>query len=244
MIKCMLFLQKRLIAEKIVVECDIASLNYALFAQSNRLTIQSNLYRHHAPSIVFPVVNWISVYIKVDMGERRKTLKIWLKRMWDKSGVEDTRPKAKDTKNIRGQRQPFRGETLSRAKTQAQVFSKEIIIRSLKIFFTRLTKRSSKVFFRWSQKNKIKKSPKNKLFYKKNDLQNFKDSKNTDVLELRTGQFSRTWGFEAKDFKMCPRGLHLCKRDVTVELKNNWNLKTKCTLQSIAIRSFHRVTLR
>ena len=57
------------------------------------------------------------------------------------------------------------------------------------------------------------------------NLQNFNDSKNSAVLEPRTGQFSRTWGFEAtdltfeamnltfeakaKDFKMCPRGLHL-----------------------------------
>ena len=41
------------------------------------------------------------------------------------------------------------------------------------------------------------------------------NSKNSVVLESRTGQFSRTWGleakakdltFEAKDFKMCPRG--------------------------------------
>ena len=55
--------------------------------------------------------------------------------------------------------------------------------------------------------------------------QNFNISKNNAVLEPRTGQFSRTWGleakakdltFEAKDFKMCPRGqkgprgLHLC----------------------------------
>ena len=55
---------------------------------------------------------------------------------------------------------------------------------------------------------------------------NFNDSKNSAVLEPRTGQFSRTRGFEAKakdltfeakakDFKMCPqgqghpRGLHL-----------------------------------
>ena len=43
--------------------------------------------------------------------------------------------------------------------------------------------------------------------------QKFDDSKNSAVLEPRTGQISRTWGFEAKDFKMCPwgrpRGLHL-----------------------------------
>ena len=46
-------------------------------------------------------------------------------------------------------------------------------------------------------------------------LQNFNNSKKSAVLEPRTGQFSRTWGleakakdltFEAKDFKMCPRG--------------------------------------
>ena len=146
-IKCMLFLQKGLIAEKIVVECDIALLNYALFAQSNHLTIQSNLHRHHVPLIVFPVVDWISVYIKVDMAEKRKTLKIWLKRMWDRGGVEGTRPEAKNTKNIRGQRQPFRGETLSRARTRRKCSQKKIL-RSLKNFFTRLTKRSSKVFSR------------------------------------------------------------------------------------------------
>ena len=48
--------------------------------------------------------------------------------------------------------------------------------------------------------------------------QNFNFPKNSAVLELRTGQFSRTWGLEAKakDFKICPRGqgrprgLHLC----------------------------------
>ena len=49
--------------------------------------------------------------------------------------------------------------------------------------------------------------------------QNFNIPKNSAVLEPRTGQFSRTWGLEAKakdltfeakakakDFKMCPRG--------------------------------------
>ena len=61
---------------------------------------------------------------------------------------------------------------------------------------------------------------------------NFTCSKNSAVLEPRTGQFSRprTWGFEtkAKDFKMCPRGrgrprgqgrprgLHLCWKRVGV----------------------------
>ena len=40
------------------------------------------------------------VYIKVDMGERQKTLKIWLKRTRDRRGVESTRLEAKDTKKI------------------------------------------------------------------------------------------------------------------------------------------------
>ena len=34
----------------------------------------------------------------------------------------------------------------------------------------------------------------------------FQRFKNSAVLEPRTGKFSRTRGFEAKDFKMCPRG--------------------------------------
>ena len=67
MIKCVLFLQKGLNEEKIVVECDIAPLNFALFAQLNRLTIrEDNLYlhaTHHAPSIMFPEVDWIRFLI-------------------------------------------------------------------------------------------------------------------------------------------------------------------------------------
>ena len=121
--------------------------------------------------------------------------------------AQGSRPRTQ--KNIRGQRQPFREQTLSRARTQAQVFSKKKKIMSLKIFF------------RCSQKTKIKKSPKKTNFPTKNDLQNFKDSKYTAVLEPRTGLFSRTCSFEAKDFKMCPRGLHLCKRNVSGELKNS-----------------------
>ena len=88
----MLFLHKGLNAEKIVAECDIASLNYALFTQSNRFTIQEdNLHLHVSRS------GLDKVCIKVDMGERRKTLKIWLKRTRDRGVVEGTRLKAKDT---------------------------------------------------------------------------------------------------------------------------------------------------
>ena len=107
-------------------------------------------------------------------------------------------------------------------------------------------KRSSQKFFRRSPKKEKKKKEKKKVFTKifqaistkkrfskhfSSALQDFNNSKNTAVLEPRTGQFSRTWGLEAKakdltfeakakDFKICPRGrprgqgrprgLHLC----------------------------------
>ena len=65
-----------------------------------------------------------------------------------------------------------------------------------------LRKKVLKIFFRsFSKKNGLEK-------HFSADLQNFNHSKNSAVLEPRTGQFLRTWGFEAKakDLKMCPRG--------------------------------------
>ena len=67
------------------------------------------------------------------------------------------------------------------------------------------------------QGHKRKCSPKKKGLHKNfsSAPQNFNNSKNTAVLEPRTGQFSRTWGLKAKDLtfeakakdlKMCPRG--------------------------------------
>ena len=53
--------------------------------------------------------------------------------------AQGSRPRTQ--KNIRGQRQPFRGQTLSRAKTQAQVFSKKKM--SLKIFFQVFSKKQN-----------------------------------------------------------------------------------------------------
>ena len=122
-------------------------------------------------------------------------------------------------KKIRGQGQgqPFRGQTLSRPRTgmlQAKAkdqghkrkcspkkkkglhkkFSGDIQKKKKKKFFT-------KIFQAISTK---------KRFPKKfsSAPQNFNNSKNSAVLEPRTGQFSTTWGLEAKakDFKMCPRG--------------------------------------
>ena len=63
-------------------------------------------------------------------------------------------------------------------------------------------KRSSKKIFR--------RSPEKKVFqnFFSGDLQNLNNSKSSAVLEPRTGQFSKTWGFEAKakDFQLCPQG--------------------------------------
>ena len=153
--------------------------------------------------------------------------------LFNRGGVEDTRleakAKAKDTKKIRGQGQgqPFRGQKLSRPRTgmleakakdqghKAQVLSKK---KKKKVF--------TKIFQAISTKKRF---PKNFS----TAPQNFNFPKNSAVLEPRTGQFSRTWGLEAKakdltfeakakakDFKICPRGrprgqgrprgLHLC----------------------------------
>ena len=134
-----------------------------------------------------------------------------------RGGVEDTRleakAKAKDTKKIRGQgqEQPFRGQTLSRprtgmleAKAKDQGHKRKCSQkkkRSSKNFSSNLQKkRSSQKFFRRSPK---KKKVFTKIFQaisvKKRFLktfssapQNFNNSKNTAVLEPRTGQFSRT----------------------------------------------------
>ena len=104
------------------------------------------------------------------------------------------------------------------------------------IFRLQRSRKTSQKFFRRSPKKKKKKKKKvfTKIFqaistkkrFPKNFSsapQNFNIPKNRAVLEPRTGQFSRTWGLEAKakakdltfeakakDFKICPRGLHLC----------------------------------
>ena len=106
-----------------------------------------------------------------------------MRTIMNRGGVEDTRleatrleAKAKDTKKIRGQGQgqPFRGQTLSRPRTQAQVLSKK-------------KKGLHKNFSGDLHKNTF---PKNFS----SAPQNFNNSKNSAVLEPRTGQFSRTPG--------------------------------------------------
>ena len=136
-----------------------------------------------------------------------------MKDISNRGGVEDTmlEAKAKDTKKIqgRGQGQPFRGQTLSRprtgmleAKAKDQGHKRKCSPKKKKVF--------TKIFQAISTKKRF---PKNFS----SAPQNFNNSKNSAVLEPRTGQFSRTWGLEAKakdltfeakakDFKMCPRG--------------------------------------
>ena len=106
-----------------------------------------------------------------------------------RGGVEDTRleAKAKDTKKIRGQGQgqPFREQTLSRprtgmleAKAKDQGHKRKCSPKKKKKVFT-------KIFQAISTKKRFLKNF-------SSAPQNFNNSKNTAVLEPRTGQFSRT----------------------------------------------------
>ena len=157
-----------------------------------------------------------------------------------RGGVGNTRleAEAKDTKKIRGQgqEQPFRGQTLSRprtgmleAKVKDQGYNAEVISKKRNIFAWKIRKFSGK--FRRSPK---KKGPQ-KVFRK---LSGVLQNETTLVMTLadfqqfnkrccppakdRTGHFRGLAGFEAKDltieakakdFKLCPRGLHLCSNN-------------------------------
>ena len=119
-----------------------------------------------------------------------------------RGGVEDTRleAKAKDTKKIRGQGQgqPFRGQTLSRLRTgileakdqghKHKCFPKKKVFT--KIFQAISKKKEKKKVF---TKNFQAISTKKRFLRKFSTApQNFNNSKNSAVLEPRTGQFSRT----------------------------------------------------
>ena len=106
---------------------------------------------------------------------------------------------AKD-RNARGQGQGPRTQSASALqKKKKKVFTK--------IFQAISKKKKKKVFTKIFQAISTKKRfPKNFS----TAPQNFNFPKISAVLEPRTGQFSRTWGLEAKakanDFKICPRG--------------------------------------
>ena len=138
--------------------------------------------------------------------------------MKTRGGVEGTRLKAKDTKNFeaKAKNRPSRGQ---RPRTQTQVFSKKKKV--FKIFFQAISKKSLQKFFsgekglqKISFRRSLLEETKKKVFA---DFPQgfwrfptkFQRFKNSAVLEPRTGQFLRTWGFEAKDFKMCFRELHI-----------------------------------
>ena len=95
-----------------------------------------------------------------------------------RGGVEDTRleAKAKDTKKIRGQRQPFRGQILSRPRTKDTGAS---VLQSKKSL--------PKQFSGQSPKEENKKDLR-KIFREVSGVfqQNFNDSKNSAVLDPRT----------------------------------------------------------
>ena len=119
-----------------------------------------------------------------------------------RGGVEDTRleAKAKDTKKIRGQGQgqPFRGQTLSRprkgmleAKVKDQGHKRKCSPKKKKVI--------TKIFQAISKKKGLHKNFSSDLHKKKGLHKNFSTapqyfncSKNSAVLEPRTGQFSRT----------------------------------------------------
>ena len=121
-----------------------------------------------------------------------------------RGGVEDTRleAKAKDTKKIRGQGQgqPFRGQNLSRPRTgmleaKAKDQGHKGKCSPKKKVFTKIfqaiskKKKKKKVFTKIFQAIFMKKCfPKNFS----SAPQNFNNSKNTVVLEPRTGQFLST----------------------------------------------------
>ena len=121
---------------------------------------------------------------------------------------------------------------------KAQVFSKKKKKKKkvfTKIFQAISKKKKKKVFTKIFQAISTKKRfPKNFS----SATQNFNIPKNRAVLEPRTGQFSRTWGLEAKakdltfeakakDFKICPEDV-LEAKDV-LEDSTSGNKHTKIT---------------
>ena len=124
-----------------------------------------------------------------------------------RGGVEDRRlevkAKAKDTKKFRGQGQR---QSLSRLRPRTKNTGASILQKKkfLKKFSSNLKKRSSKIFFRRKRSSKIfffrqfplekNKKRSTQIYCKVSGAfqQNFNGSKNSALLEPRTGQFSRT----------------------------------------------------
>ena len=98
--------------------------------------------------------------------------------------------KAKSTNKIQGQGQPFRGQTLSRPRTE--MLEAENLGRRRKCSKNKTKKGIKQILHAISERGNTKKS--SQIFREISGVfqQNFNRSKNTAVLEPRTGQFSRT----------------------------------------------------
>ena len=128
------------------------------------------------------------------------------------SRTQGSRPRTQKNFEAKAKDQGHRRKCSPKKKGLQKFFSGDLKKKGLQKIFPG-KKGLQKFFFRWS----LLEETKQKVFA---DFPQgfwrfptkFQRFENSAVLELRTGQFSRTWGFEAKakDFKMCPRGLHLC----------------------------------
>ena len=126
----------------------------------------------------FDIARQVKYLYAVGSSLRSKFHKCSIHQRWSRG--HKARGQGQGHKKIRGQGQPFRGQTLSKdrnargqgqgPRTQAQVLSKKIFT---KIFQAISTKKRFP--------NNFSSAP-----------QNFNNSKNSAVLEPRTGQFSRT----------------------------------------------------
>ena len=129
------------------------------------------------------------------------------------SRTQDSRPRTQ--KNFGANDRPSRGQghrrKCSKKKGFQKNFSSHLKKRSSKIFFRQ--KRSSKVFFRQFllEENKKRSS---QIFCEVSGAfqQNFNSSKNSAASSRGQVNFR---GFEAKDFKMCPRGQGRVLKDST-----------------------------
>ena len=133
--------------------------------------------------------------MQMRLGLKRSTLQVLSLMLKARSKLEVS----KDTKKIRdqGQGQPFRGQTLLRPRTgmleaKDQGHERKCSQKKKKKVFTKIFQaisKKKKVFTKIFQAISTKKRFPNSF---SSAPQNFNDSKNSAVLEPRTGQFSRT----------------------------------------------------
>ena len=136
-----------------------------------------------------------------------------------KSKTQGLRPRTQKKIRDQGQGQPYREQTLSRPR--AGMLESKAKDQGHKHKCSP-KKRSSEKFFR--------QSPEKTVFSINfsGAPQTFNNSKHSAVLKPRTGQFSRTWGFEAKDLIFEAKDFKMWLRDVlenstSAHLIIDWN---------------------